>query len=322
MHAMPIPDPLPSFDQLPAVEGAPPHSAWWLFGRDDQVGLFNLQTPERIVGAAKLVAAGKMFALNWALELPSPPLFGRGAIRQTISAGPISHDDVLDNFYPQASSQWDTLVHVGNSQHGFYNGITHAEVTGKSGSKGGVDNWARRGIAGRAVLLDVGRYLESQGDPIDFTTDRRFSVEELEACRKAQGVEFEPGDVLLLRTGWTEWYTGLEQPQRNALANMATFRAPGIASGEPMARYLWDLHVVAAASDLPSLEAWPPRRDFGGFLHEWLIGLFGMAIGELWDLASLAADCAGDGRYACFFVSAPINKLGGIGSPPNAIALK
>jgi hypothetical protein len=47
-----------------------------------------------------------------------------------------------------------------------------------------------------------------------------------------------------------------------------------------------------------------------------------MAIGELWDLASLAADCAGDGRYACFLVSAPINKLGGIGSPPNAIGLK
>lgn len=322
MRAMPIPDPLPSFDQLPAVEGAPPHSAWWLFGRDDQVGLFNLQTPERIAGAAKLVTAGKMFALNWALEMPSPPLFGRGAIRQQIIAGAIHHDDVLDNFYPQASSQWDTLVHVGNSQHGFYNDIKGSEVTGKAGSKGGIDHWARRGIAGRAVLLDIGRYLEAKGDSIDFTTDRRFSVEELEACRKAQGVEFEPGDVFLLRTGWTEWYSGLDQPQRNALANMATFRAPGIASGETMARYLWDLHIVAAASDLPSLEAWPPRRDFGGFLHEWLIGLFGMAIGELWDLASLAADCAGDRRYACFLVSAPINKLGGIGSPPNAIALK
>lgn len=322
MRAMSIPDPLPTFDQLPAIDGAPPHSAWWLFGRDDQVGLFNLQTPERIAAAARLVTAGKMFALNWALELPNPPLFGRGAIRQSIIAGAIHHDDVLDNFYPQASSQWDTLVHVGNSQHGFYNGIKASEVTGKPGSRGGIDHWARRGIAGRAVLLDVGRFLESRGDPIDFTTDRRFTVEELEDCRKAQGVEFEPGDVLLLRTGWTEWYSSLDQPQRVALANMATFRAPGIASGETMARYLWDLHIVAAASDLPSLEAWPPRRDTGGFLHEWLIGLFGMAIGELWDLSKLAADCASDGRYLCFLTSAPINKLGGIGSPPNALAFK
>jgi hypothetical protein len=47
-----------------------------------------------------------------------------------------------------------------------------------------------------------------------------------------------------------------------------------------------------------------------------------MAIGELWDLSRLAADCGADGRYEAFLVSAPLNKTGGIGSPPNAIALK
>jgi len=322
MRAMQIPDPLPSFDQLPAVDGAPPHSAWWLFGRDDEVGLFNLQTPERIAAAAKLVARGAMFALNWKLELPDPPLFGRGALTHRIIAGAIHHDDVLDNFYPQASSQWDTLIHVGNSTHGFYNGIDRTEVTGLPGTRGGVEHWARRGIAGRAVLLDMARFLESRGDPIDLATDRRFSIEELEACRQAQGVEIEPGDVLLIHTGWTAWYEALDPERRAALADMASFRAPGIAAGEAMARYLWDLHIVAAASDVPSLEAWPPRRDTGGFLHEWLLGLFGLAIGEMWDLDALAADCAADGRYTCFLVSAPLNKLGGVGSPPNAIAFK
>ena len=110
--------------------------------------------------------------------------------------------------------------------------------------------------------------------------------------------------------------------RRADLAQMASFRAPGIAAGEAMARYLWDLHIVAAASDVPSLEAWPPRRDTGGFLHEWLLGLFGLAIGEMWDLSALAADCSADGRYTCFLVSAPLNKRGGVGSPPNAIAFK
>lgn len=322
MRAMQIPEPLPSFDQLPAVDGAPPHSAWWLFGRDDEVGLFNLQTPERIAAAARLVSRGAMFPLNWKLELPDPPLFGRGALTHRIIAGAIHHDDVLDNFYPQASSQWDTLIHVGNSTHGFYNGIDRTEVTGLPGTRGGVEHWARRGIAGRAVLLDMARFLESRGDPIDLASDRRFSIEELEACRQAQGVEIEPGDVLLIHTGWTAWYEALDPARRAALADMASFRAPGIAAGEAMARYLWDLHIVAAASDVPSLEAWPPRRDSGGFLHEWLLGLFGLAIGEMWDLDALAADCAADGRYTCFLVSAPLNKLGGVGSPPNAIAFK
>jgi len=319
---VPIPSRLPTFDELPAVPGAPPQSAWWLFGKDDQVGMFNLQTPERVAEAAKLVRRGAMFPLNWELELPAPPLFARGAIRQTIFANPNGHDDVLDNFFPQASSQWDTLGHVGHPQHGFYNGVTPAEITGKPGTRMGLENWARRGIAGRGVLLDMERYLASQGETLDCATDRRFTVEELEACRVAQGVEIHAGDVLLIRTGWTDWYHDTDRPTRVALANTAALRAPGVMAGEAMARYLWNLHIVAVASDCPALEAWPPRADSGGFLHHYLLGLFGIAIGELWDLGRLGADCAADRSYEFFFTSAPLNKLGGVGSPPNAIAFK
>ncbi len=319
---MTVPERMPSFDELPTVPGAPPQSAWWLFGKDDQVGLMNLQTPGRIADAAKLVQRGAMFPLNWELEQPNPPLYSRGALRQTILRRPNVHDDVLDNFFPQASSQWDSLVHVGNSKYGFYNGVTAEQVTGQPGSRGGIENWARRGIAGRGVLLDVARYLESTGAPIDCGTDRRITVEELEACRAAQGVEIRTGDVLMIRTGWPEWYVQQDVVTKRVLSNRDTLRAPGIAAGEGMARYLWDLHIVAACSDCPALEAWPPLAEHGGFVHEYLIGLFGLAIGELWDLSRLAADCAEDGRYEFFVTSAPLNKLGGIGSPPNAIAFK
>jgi hypothetical protein len=37
---------------------------------------------------------------------------------------------------------------------------------------------------------------------------------------------------------------------------------------------------------------------------------------------ALAEDCAADGRYACFFTSAPLNLRGGVASPANALALK
>jgi hypothetical protein len=47
-----------------------------------------------------------------------------------------------------------------------------------------------------------------------------------------------------------------------------------------------------------------------------------MAVGELFDLGKLAVDCEEDGIYEGMFVSAPLNKLGGIGSPANAIAIK
>jgi hypothetical protein len=47
-----------------------------------------------------------------------------------------------------------------------------------------------------------------------------------------------------------------------------------------------------------------------------------MPIGEMWNLEGLAEDCAEDRRYDFFITSAPLNIPGGVGSPPNAIAVK
>ena len=53
-----------------------------------------------------------------------------------------------------------------------------------------------------------------------------------------------------------------------------------------------------------------------------IIGLWGMPIGEMFQLDELAAACATDGRYEFFLTSAPLNKRGGVASPPNALAIK
>jgi kynurenine formamidase len=232
---------------------------------------------------------------------------------------------VLDNFYTQASSQWDGLTHVGDFEHGFWGGVTN-EYLRTSGDKSrlGIDHWAKRGIAGRAVVLDVGRYLASQGRPLDCSARVDITPEDLEATRVAQGVEFEDGDVWLIHTGWISWYE--EQPGgvRQALSVTANLRTPGLQCSEAMAEYIFDRHPSALASDNPALEAWPPPNfvDPEGFLHHWIIGRFGMAIGEMWQLTGLAADCAADRVYECLFVAAPLNVRGGTGSPPNALAIK
>jgi kynurenine formamidase len=91
-----------------------------------------------------------------------------------------------------------------------------------------------------------------------------------------------------------------------------------------MAAWLWDHHFAAVASDLPALESWPPPSftQPEGFLHQWILGRFGMAIGEMFVLSPLARDCAGDGVYESFLVSAPLNIPGGTGSTANALAIK
>ena len=58
-----------------------------------------------------------------------------------------------------------------------------------------------------------------------------------------------------------------------------------------------------------------------GSLHRRLLPCLGMALGELWNLESLSTRCAEEGRYDFFFVSVPLYLPGGVGSPPNAIAI-
>jgi kynurenine formamidase len=314
---------LPSYAELPVRPGAPPKSAWGLWGDDDELGCLNLLTPERVAAAAKLVRTGEVFSLNLRIDMPDPPLYGRGAVKHTITGeGGNGRDDFLDNFWPQASSQWDSLRHIRHPEHGWYNGVRDDQIVAGDGGKLGIDVVARRGIAGRGVLLDVGRHRAATGRPIDCATSEQITVADLEAVRVAQRVEIQTGDVLLIRTGWLHWYRNETTPgQRAAMADRNQLQAPGIAATEEMAAYLWDHHVAAVAADNPALEVWPPRAETGGFLHHRLIPLLGMPIGELWQLGQLAEACQAEGRYEFFFTSAPLNVPGGVGSPPNALAI-
>jgi kynurenine formamidase len=311
---------LPHYDGLPAApEGG--RCAWGLFGERDNVGLLNLMTPGSIVQAARLIRKGRVFPLDAPVDAFSPPIAaGRGIPRHRVlhTQGSIGFDDVLDNFFPQGSSQWDSLGHIGYSPDVFYNGATEADVA--AGRRNTIEHWARRGIVGRALVLDMARTFEAAGRPYDPGGRTAFTVADLELAREYSRVDFRPGDVLLIHTGFAAWFGDQTLEARHELQRNP--QTPGIAQGEEMCRYLWDAHVAAVASDTYGVEAFPPEGGERGFLHRILIGQFGMALGELWWTDDLARDCAGDGVYEAFLASSPMHTRGGIGSPANAMAIK
>ena len=319
---MPDIDNPPSYAELQERTNAPAGSNWGLFGDDDQLGTLNFLTPERVAAAAQLVTRGDVFRLDLPLHLPNPPLFGRGSYKQTIHGSKrrfMGHDDHLDNLYLQASSQWDSLAHVGHEEHGFYNGVMPEDVTGEEGSKNGLDHAAKRGIVGRGVLLDVARHLESQGAGFEPLSSRALTVAELMATATADGVDLEPGDILLVRTGWETAYMAADQAIRDGIAK--DLHSPGIEGSEEMAGWLWDHQIAAVASDCPALEPWPWDLEVGA-LHVRALAFLGMPFGELWSLDELAVDCASDGVYEFMLTSAPLYYRAAIGSPPNAYAIK
>lgn len=316
---------LPRYDQLPIREGLPVASSWGLWGDDDELGTINLLTPDRVQAGLRAAKRGAVFPLNWALEEPNPPFYGRGALGHRIDR-PLDNilDDALDNFFTQASSQWDALCHVGHPIHGFYNGRVDADFTGKQGTKNGIEHWARRGIAGRGVLLDIARHWERTGRGLDGGEHVEFTVADLEEVKDAQGVTFQAGDILILRTGWMSWYLGASEELRRDLAedSLSRLKTPGITGSEDMVEWLWNQHFAAVAADNPAIEAWPHKLEVDQYIHFRLIPLLGMPMGEMWFVDDLAADCAEDGVYEFLLTSAPLNVLGGVGSPPNALAIK
>ena len=314
---------LPRYHELPVIAKTGARHAWGVFGPDDELGTLNFITPALVAAAAGEVVAGEVVNLSLPLDQPDPPLAaGREPARHGVRVERWGRDDWLDNFYLQASTQWDGLRHIRYREFGYYGGRDEADL--ESGALG-IDRIARRGLIGRGVLVDVAAYLAEQGRPLDARARFPIPPALIEEVLAWQGVALRGGEILLLRTGWLAWYLGLDRAGRERLAGSlhdgpGGLDCPGLAAGEPTAAWLWDHRVAAIAADNPALEVLKLDPALG-FLHRLLLPLLGMPIGEFWDLEALSEACRRHGRYACLLTSAPLHLPGGVGSPANAYAL-
>ncbi len=326
----------PSFHDLGQAD--PPETAWSLFGRDDQIGTLNFLTPDVRRRAAGLVRTGRTFNLDYAIGAfdPFPTGTRPEAKHSMFSNNPWHFDDWLDSFYLQGTTQIDALRHIGHPDVGFYGGRTREDFTTETTTLG-IQTYADAGIVGRGVLLDVARHLEAEGRPIRQDASYEIGVDDLEATAARQGVTFEDGDLLLVRTGWAEYCRARMDTAARA-AFREDMRVPGLATTRAVVAWLWDHHFSLIAVDNLGVECFPytagndlrieglappPRGvDHNGGIHRHLLTMLGFALGEMWALDELAADCAADGVYEFMITAKPLHLPGGVGSPANALAIK
>lgn len=320
---------IPVYSDLPVADGV--HHSWGIWGQEDRLGTLNHITPEAVLRGLGCARQGKVFSLNLDMAIPGPPLFERPQMTHEIveTAGG-ALNDIVSSWNTQNSSQWDGFRHATWPGHGHYNGL--------GGELHGVDHWSRHPIVTRAVLLDLARERAKWGTPVRPDRSDLIEAADLRRAMREADISVERGDVLLIRTGWLQWYLTQDSEARARMADRTRLVAPGLAGREEMAELLWDLGVAGVAADNPSLEAWPPGSHLGAeertivradparrheaSLHIRVLAGLGIPIGELWDLESLAEDCADDGRYTMCLTSAPINLAHGAATPANAIAVK
>lgn len=115
-----LPPPDIPFSALPLSQEGPAYNAWGRFGSQDQIGTLNLLVPSTVAAAARSeIRCGARISLDWPLNKPMYPSFGRSGLKHTICRrgpeGRVVNDDVVE-FNTQASSQWDGLRHYGESK--------------------------------------------------------------------------------------------------------------------------------------------------------------------------------------------------------------
>ncbi|KAM0748442.1 hypothetical protein T439DRAFT_358336 [Meredithblackwellia eburnea MCA 4105] len=326
------------FHEISKVEGRVAGSAWGHYapqGKEekDSLGRLNLLTPERVKAAAlNEIKTGERVQLDWSLESPQFPMAGRNRsprkhIDMTkVEGGWYGFDEEI-HFNTQASSQWDGFRHFGHAESGlFYGGVTHAQLVDPAYTHLGIHEWCKAGgIAGRGVLVDWLRWRRlTKPELPDLSPVERYEIPyiELIEAAKFQGTDFAVGDILFVRSGLVEWHdTATEAQRKNAFVD--SFAFIGVEASPDSVEWFWNQHFAAVAGDTLAFEACPQTvLDMEGKnLHEWFLALWGMPIGEMFDLETLSKKCEELNKWSFFLTSAPLNFPGGVATTPNAIAI-
>lgn len=311
---------------------------WGRWGDDDELGTLNFIDAPKVIEAAGLVRAGRVFPLGAAIDADGPqdqrsgfrsnPIHFmtvdggdaeqfvehvRGSthgpaafVSDIFDRGPMRFNDDYIAMPLQASTQWDALAHVYYHQQ-LYNGFPASSVTSFGATRCGINAIASHGVVSRGVLLDIARHRNvpylPQGEAV--------GPEELEAIARRTNVELRRGDILCIRTGWYSEFKRTRNPYvpRNGLS----WRC---------AEWLHDYELAAVAADNRGVEGEAEIEDVPSALHMLCLRDMGMPLGELWDFDLLAEDCELDDVYEFQLSAAPLNVTGGVGSPLNPVAIK
>ena len=278
---------------------------WGRWGPEDQKGALNLLTPEVVLKSARLVKKGIVYSLAVPLERDGPqyPTFHKTwkvTYFGTLDNPSVKFADDVVTMEAHSGTHIDALGHVWADDH-MYNGFPDDQATSQGLGKVGIENV--RWMVGRGVMLDVAAYrgIDHMG-PAEVVT-----VEDLDGAAAAQGTVIEPGDILMIRTGWYKVFF-----QDRALWGSSY---PGPDDG--IVPWLKEKDICALGADQPTVEMRRSATDTHLPLHRYTLRDLGIYLLENLDLEELAMDKV----YEFLFVGAPIRLMYASGAPWNPLAI-
>jgi kynurenine formamidase len=284
---------------------------WNRWGPDDEEGALNLIDSEVVLLAARLVQRGRVVVLSQELGpgTPTPPhrrpparfmdRDGGDYLAGAKAPGGFCFAEDTIQFATHSGTHLDALSHVWR-EGSLYNGHPSSSIRSNRGAQRcGVEKL--RPIVTRGVMLDLE---ETVGV---LASGQEIMPSDLEAACSKAAIEINPGDAVLIRTGWWEHNRG--DPTRYWSGE------PGI--GLAAAEWLGAHDVSLVGSDNFAVEAIPFPTSEVFAAHLTLIREFGVPLLEGLDLQQLREE-----RCSTFlFVAAPLRLVGSTGSPVAPLAV-
>jgi kynurenine formamidase len=161
-------------------------------------------------------------------------------------------------------------------------------------------------ILRRGVLLDIASEVGRQELPADFA----ITPHHLEKALKTAKTSIEPGDVVLLRTGWARFFPEASRYVTGGGGHAVTGPGPELDG----AKWLSERGIFAAGSDTIAFEKVPAARMP---VHVHLLVDTGIHIIEALNLEELSRNRI----FEFVFIAAPLRIRGGTGAPMRPLAL-
>jgi kynurenine formamidase len=304
-------------------------SNWGRWGPDDQLGTVNLITDAKRRAAAGLVRHGRAVSCAWPIDTTEhPDDAGTAPRRLMVSTGqgladphrvpppghsaPPRHAGAGEQItlYPHGFR----LTHLDALAHQFwdgrmYNGRPAELVTSALGATELDITALRDGVVTRGVLVDAALH---RG--VDWLPPRSgVTPDELDAFLSERGIEVEPGDAVLLRTGYGA---------KVAAQGQDTIRQTGRAGWHAACLPWLRAHDVALIGTDTSTDSSPSGYPaVRNPVHLVGIVAMGLAVLDNCELERLAATCRELGTWTFQFTVAPLAFTGTTGSVVNPLAL-
>ena len=291
----------------PPTDGQRCPSKW---GPNDERGSGNHMKPESVLRATQLIKTGEVIELGYVLS-GSIPVFGtrrfdvhtKRTFMNQFSNRRGSNEELVVSEIGQVGTQLDGFVHQ-TIEDKIYNCAKLDDISTRTGfTKFGIDKVGM--LMTRGVLIDVAGL-----KGVDMLPDTyEITVEDLERALQRQNMKLQPGDAVIIHTGWGKLWMKDNARYVKSCPGIGVKAAEWLAKQDPM---------LIGSDNWPVEVAPNPDPQISLPVHQIMLVINGIHLLENLKLDELASKRV----YEFAFVMQPLKLKGATGSTVAPIAVR